>query len=108
MTNIHDALKRAFEIATGQKAGSGGSIWTNDDGEIFSDTFFFMTDGYPTEGPVTDMGQILKLVSEWNANLGIKIHSIGIGVDENFQSYEFLKQLAQKNNGKFVVHNKEK
>jgi len=108
LTNIHDGMKKAFEIATGVKKGSEASVWTNDKGQLFADTFFFMTDGYPTAGPVQDMDKIREKIREWNKTLGIKINCVGVGIDNRFKSYNFLKQIAAENKGKFVCHNTEK
>ncbi len=107
MTNIHDALKRAFEIAVGAEPGKGGGVLTNDKGELFADTIFFLTDGYPTWGPVQDPAQIIRLVNEWNANLQIKIHTIGIGIEVDEEQHDFLKKLAEDNQGKCELVNRE-
>ncbi|MCD4655908.1 MAG: VWA domain-containing protein [Planctomycetes bacterium] len=107
MTNIHDALKRAFEIAVGAKPGQGGGVLTNDKGELFADTIFFLTDGHPTWGPVQNPDQIIRLVNEWNANLQIKIHTIGIGIEVDTEQHDFLKRLAEDNQGKCELVNRE-
>ena len=91
----------------GAEHGKGGGVLTNDKGELFSDTIFFLTDGYPTWGPVQDPSQIIRLVNEWNANLQIKIHTIGIGIETDEEQYDFLKKLAEDNQGKCELVNRE-
>ncbi|MCD4656801.1 MAG: HEAT repeat domain-containing protein [Planctomycetes bacterium] len=103
MTNIYEALETAFMLASG-KTKKGDSEWTGKgDAEIHADTFFFMTDGSPTEGPVQDVNQILAKVVEWNKGINIKIHSIGVGLCHE----PFLRALAEQNNGSFTVHKTE-
>ena len=78
-TNMYDGLLQAFEIA---RAGK--------------DTIFFLTDGHPTAGKVTDQNQILKSVQLWNSDKKVTVHTIGLG---SHQAEVFLESLAAQNDG---------
>ena len=108
-TNIYDALETAFMLATG-KQKKGDSEWTGKgESEMHADTFFFMTDGFPDDGDhenqnqKEDLNYILSKVREWNKTAKIKIHAIGVGNC----AVDFLKALAEQNNGTFTHHQKE-
>lgn len=92
MTNIFDALDRAFQLA-------GQNFDRNYQSKVGIDTIFFLTDGGPTHGRITDPGKILHEVSNRNKLRKIVIHCIGLGEGINAQ---FLGQLATQNGGKFV------
>ncbi|BBM88266.1 vWA domain-containing protein [Candidatus Uabimicrobium amorphum] len=78
-TNMYDGLRQAFEIARGGK-----------------DTIFFLTDGHPTAGKVTNPQQLLKTVALWNSDKQVTIHTIGLGAH---QDEGFLESLAGQNDG---------
>ena len=62
------------------------------------DTVYFLSDGIPTVGKLTDTNEILKEVRKHNEVYRIVIHTIAIG---DFQK-DFLEQLAAENGGVFV------
>ncbi len=78
-TNIYDALKKAFEISSKGTA---------------ADTFYFLSDGYPTAG-VRESSLILKAVRQWNNRERIKIHTIGIGNHDRF----LMESISKENRG---------
>ena len=88
-TNIFDALVTSMELAATAKKG--------DDPE--ADTIFFMTDGVPTNGKITDPHQILDEVTRRNASLGLVLHVVGVSREQN---RGFLMNLAKRNGGRFV------
>jgi len=91
-TNIHDALERAFELA----GGGGMQVDENYRGSV--DTIFFLTDGTPTLGKITDPVKIADLVKKWNAIRKIRIHCIGIGK----HAEDLLKRLSDESGGTYV------
>lgn len=93
-TNIHDALEAAFRAA-GVPVGQAVTGPTN----LVADTIFFMTDGTPTAGKLTDPARILETVAEWNRTAHLTIHTVAVG-DEC--DAKFLEQLARENGGRFV------
>jgi hypothetical protein len=92
-TNIHAGMKAAFEIAG---LGSRDSGYQS---EI--DTIFFMTDGQPTVGEVTDPLELRRLIREWNRLSRIRIHCIGVGKDPNIA---LLYGIAEDSGGQFQHH----
>jgi len=63
------------------------------------DTVFFLTDGEPTSGVMTDMNEIVDEVRRENAFRNVQIHVIYVGA---FGGQEF-ERLAHENNGVFVA-----
>jgi HEAT repeat protein len=59
-TNVYDALQAAFLEPT-------------------VDTLYVLTDGHPTEGELTDEGEIRARVAHWNATRHVRIHTISLG-----------------------------
>ncbi len=92
-TNIHDALRDAFQMA-----GTGA---TKKGSKALIDTIYLLSDGAPTRADATldDANLILAAVREWNSLGRITIHCIGIGEGLKFS---FLEQLAQEHQGTFV------
>jgi len=79
-TNIYDGLRRAF-----------------DDPSV--DTIFFLSDGEPTQGPVTDPGAIREEVRAWNQERGVVIHTISIG-----DRFPLLEWLATDSGGQYRTY----
>ncbi len=106
-TNIYDALETAFKLM-GVGAGKDKSY------EPVYDTIFFMTDGTPTSGKVTDTALILGDVRRWNDGRKIRVHVIGMGGKEKGGQHggggggkgdldrKFLETLAAENQGEVV------
>jgi uncharacterized protein YegL len=107
-TNIYDALETSFKMM-----GVGAS-----QDKAYApayDTIFFMTDGVPTSGKVTDKAVILSEVKRWNEARRIRIHVVGMGGKDKAQpggggpggrgddiDKDFLKKLAEENGGQCV------
>jgi hypothetical protein len=108
-TNIYDALETAFKVM-----GVGAAA--DKRYEPVFDTIFFMTDGYPTSGKVTDREQILGEVKRWNEGRKIRIHVVGMGGKARGRAgpgggpggrgddidKDFLQKLAEQNDGQVV------
>ncbi len=77
-TNLYGALRQAF-----------------DDPEV--DTMFLVSDGEPSTGDVVDPGSIRDIVAHWNAQRGVRIHSIAIGED-----LRILRWLAEDSGGYYI------
>lgn len=90
-TNIHDALREAFRMAG---IGSMDKAYRTN-----VDTIFFLTDGQPTVGEVTDPNEILKRVAEWNRLARIVVHTVGVGKGHDGA---FLRRLAEENGGQYT------
>lgn len=86
-TNIYGALEKAFN---GNKMNG----------------LYFLTDGVPTAGSVTQPVQILQRVQGWNSSRKVPIHTTAFlmgqfGNDNEKLSRLFMKQLADENGGVF-------
>ncbi len=92
-TNIYEPLVNVFDIA-GRGSKDVGY------GEVALDTIFFLSDGQPTAGRVTNTEDILNKVLSMNSLRKIKIHTIGVGKGHD---REFMKRLAESSGGKYVA-----
>ncbi|MEQ8763353.1 MAG: VWA domain-containing protein [Planctomycetota bacterium] len=92
-TNIHDALEKAFEFA------GHGAVDRYYKPSV--ETIFLMTDGAPTlpDGSEDSTDRIMESVRRWNPYKSVVIHTVGLG---QHLKLEFLRDLAQENNGIFV------
>jgi hypothetical protein len=84
-TNIYGALKNAFE-----------------DPKV--ETIYFLTDGTPTSGDVTDESSILSAVAQWNQGRNVRIHTCSFVMgnfsgDDKMRSKTFMKKLADQTKG---------
>jgi hypothetical protein len=68
--------------------------------EIGADTIFFLSDGQPNRGDVTDPVQILEEVKRWNELRRVKIHTVGVG---DGHAVAFMRSLAASSGGKYVA-----
>jgi len=64
-----------------------------------ADTIFFVTDGTPTKGKITDMSKLIPTITEMNRGLGVIIHVITFSKEEGKK----LAPLAERNGGQCVV-----
>lgn len=74
-----------------------------------ADSVFFLSDGSPTEGPVTDPDRILAEVAVWNRHKRMRIHCILLligdppaayaGQEDEQKAIEFMERLAAQNGG---------
>jgi len=96
-TNIFDALLTSLDVA----AGGVGKKKRKKGKDPEADTIFFLTDGQPTAGRITDAQQILEEITRRNAVLGVKIHAVGVSKEQNAG---FLLNLAKRNHGQYVGH----
>ena len=101
----------------GRKASSGEEQKTNTYGALMAafglqdeaipnwkartqvDTIFFVTDGVPTTGEITDVPKLINTVSDMNKGRGVIIHVIVFDKQEAVK----LGPLATKNGGQVVV-----
>ncbi|MEZ5979116.1 MAG: HEAT repeat domain-containing protein [Planctomycetota bacterium] len=60
------------------------------------DTVYLLTDGHPTDGPVTDPGEIRARVAHWNRTRHVVIHSISLG-----RHSDLLEGLASDSGGSY-------
>ena len=81
MTNVFDTLASALE-----------------DPEV--NTIYFLSDGAPTMGKITEPQGILDRIRELNAERKVKIHTIGFHLDPGAAS--LMRRLAEENHGDFV------
>jgi hypothetical protein len=66
------------------------------------DAIYFLTDGEPTAGEVTNRQQIINRISEQNRVRRATIHCIGIGVGAPGGGFDtFLSELSTKNYGAY-------
>jgi HEAT repeat protein len=63
------------------------------------DTIFFVTDGTPTKGKITDVSKLIDAITELNRSKGVVIHVITFDKEEGRK----LAPLAERNGGQCVV-----
>ncbi len=98
-TNIYDSLVKAFTL------GGGDNEKKNFENSV--DTIFFLSDGVPTAGKITDTDLILKDIRHRNKVRKIIINAVGITTEsdkpeEQSRLEEFVRKLAEQNGGKYV------
>lgn len=91
-TNAYDALAAAFR-------------------DPDADTIFFLSDGHPSVGAVTDPDLILLQVRDWNRYRRVRIHAIALmrgeppaafrGMENAERATSFMRRLADENDGLF-------
>lgn len=90
-TNIYDPIIKAFQLA-----GRG----THDKAyKVELDTIFFLSDGQPNRGKVTDPRDILREVLELNSRKRVQIHTVGVGKGHNAG---FMRALAEETGGTYI------
>ena len=112
-TNLYDGVNTALKIKFRKKREDAYSSRV--------DELFVLSDGSPTLGTITNTSRILEVVRDWNRGAQVRIHAIYIGndkVDEafsagritrlpgNMKGEDFMKALAEQNDGRFVQPNK--
>ncbi len=115
-TNIGDVFEAAFKMM-------GVGLQKDRTEPPAFDTVFFMTDGRPTVGKLTDTGRLLAAVRRWNDGRKVRIHVVGMGghekpaadkaphggaggkakEKEDDLDEDFLKTLAAENGGQCVI-----
>jgi len=103
-TNTYGALATVFGLKVDPKLGGVRSTTAPSAGSRKRrpkwDTCFFLSDGQPTVGVVTDIGEILQDVKRWNKTCKMIIHCIGM---ENQQGLAtLLTGLARITGGQCV------
>ncbi len=76
-----------------------------------ADTIFFLSDGHPSGGTVLDPELILADVATWNRYRRARVHAIALligeppaawaGVEDGVRAAEFMRRLAEENDGMF-------
>jgi len=77
-TSIYDALERAFS-------------------DKHIDTIYFLSDGDPSSGAITDPALIRAEVARWNSARHVTVHCIAIG-----QDHALLRGLASDSGGRYL------
>jgi HEAT repeat protein len=91
-TNVYGALRAA--VGLHEKPTLGATL------DPIPDTIYFLTDGTPTRGEITDIETILSWMRDVNRFAKVQLHVIAmgnLGVD-----LDFLQRLASENDGDFV------
>lgn len=92
-TNTYGSLQLALKIPETGRDKEGRLVRTR------ADTMFFLSDGLPTIGEVTDPGEIRRRVARFNGTRKIIIHTIGFDKSNR----EFMVGLAQDSGGQYVL-----
>lgn len=92
-TNTHAALLTALDAKASQ-AGYDTNLGSP------VDTIFFLSDGDPTAGDITEVDRLLAEVKRLNTVRKVAIHTINIG--NNQRGKLLLQALAQQNGGTFL------
>jgi hypothetical protein len=116
-TNIHGALKKAFEVGDpdcdNPKSEKPLEVTGGGAYKAGGDTIFFLTDGWPTDGKViwkrpgapdssinpNWLEQMMDEVKRWNSLRRLKIHCIGIGN----HCRELMRAVAEEFGGDYVI-----
>ena len=61
------------------------------------DTIYFLSDGAPTEGEITDIAEIREEVRRWNSARHVRIHGIAVGQDSTL-----LQWLTKDTGGTYL------
>ncbi|HVG93436.1 MAG TPA: VWA domain-containing protein, partial [Planctomycetota bacterium] len=91
-TNIYGALRAALGLHERPTLAA--------DLDPIPDTIYFMTDGTPTRGEITDTETILSWVRDVNRFAKVELHVIAMG--NTGVDLDFLRRLATENGGEFV------
>jgi HEAT repeat protein len=96
--------KKATEWVSKLNAGGGTNVYDSlidalDMKDV--DTIFLLSDGGPSAGEIIDSDEIRVAIKRKNRFLRINIHTIGIGVQG--QTETFLRELARENWGESVT-----
>jgi HEAT repeat protein len=92
-TNFYDSLMTALDAKAAQ-AGYDTHLGSQ------VDTIFFLSDGDPTAGPMTENERILAEVRRVNQLRKIVIHTINIGKNE--RGKQLMAAIARENGGTFL------
>ncbi len=110
-TAVYDGIDEALKIRFGKKKGKSATG---------IDELFLLSDGSPTMGTITSTKRILDTIHAWNQGAQIRVHAIYIGDEDvdkvfgrggrsrlpgNMHAAEFMKKLAELNNGRFAEPN---
>jgi HEAT repeat protein len=87
-TNTWDSLELAFQIPGPKNQGA--------------DTIFFVSDGQPSVGRLTDPNEILAELARLNRARRVRINTITIGKEGSGIDPEFLKRMAEENFGSSI------
>jgi hypothetical protein len=91
-TNIHGALRAAVGLHERPTLAA--------DLDPIPDTIYFLTDGTPTRGEITETETLLSWMRDVNRFAKVDLHVIAmgnVGVD-----LPFLQRLAAENGGEFI------
>jgi hypothetical protein len=86
------------KIQTGRGTNTFGALNKSAKVDGNAEAIFFLSDGMPSRGEITDPNEILKVVKKENFFRRIAIYSFGVGMDAG-GGQQFMKQLAEQNNG---------
>lgn len=102
-TNTYAALRAAFGLS--QKRTSDSISVTGAGPKVSEvrppyDTCYFLSDGEPTEGEITNIDHILREVEKWNKAARMVIHTIGMEESQGLQT--LLDGIARITGGRSV------
>lgn len=101
-----DANKRAsrnfaYRLKPEKKTASYDALYAGLMADANLEAMYFLSDGEPTAGRVVDMPSIVNSITAQNALQRTSIFTLGI--DARGDHEEFLRDLAKRNHGKFVM-----
>jgi len=85
-------------IETGRGTNTFGALNKSARVDGNAEAIFFLSDGMPSKGEITDPNEILKVVAKENFFRRISVYSYGFGMGDD-GGEQFMKQLAQQNMG---------
>jgi len=96
-TNTYEALNEAFGLA--RRATTRTPRMK--DHVVEADTVFFLTDGMPTTGTITDPGELLRYFDDWHRRSRIVFHTITFGHENEM----LLRPISERSGGVYLVVN---
>ncbi|MCK4908679.1 MAG: VWA domain-containing protein, partial [Planctomycetes bacterium] len=101
-TNLYSGLTLALNITQTSKK----EVKLVPTGQVSSkagvDTIVIISDGRPDRGTYISMDEIRSVARTLNQTLQIKINTIAISIPENIAESDFLRKLAEENNGTYI------
>lgn len=114
-TATFDVLEKAYQLSS--PGGKNDKVTMEKGGYVVAasggaDTIFFVSDGVPTAGKITDRPTIINEIKKINETRKIKINVVGVGSSKGLPAgvspqdglpdTNFLRQLAEVTEGTFV------
>src|SRR5712691_1128522 len=99
--NKRAARNFAYRLTHEKKTACYDALYAGLMADANLEAMYFLSDGEPTAGRVVDMPTIVNSITAQNARQRTSIYTLGIDARDAHE--EFLRSLARRNSGKFVM-----